>query len=103
MKHIVREINILTYATLAKHEFDTAADAIGWATSMNEAMRATPIRYRYCNETYRLVYTNSKGTIVHKTFTDIDEATAFTAILDKRIERGTCGGYTLSTQERRTA
>lgn len=97
MKHIVREINQSTYKTIAKHEFDTAAEAIEYARNMNDAMRATPIRYRYCNETFHLTYTNSKGNTIHKTFTDIDEATAFTTMLDQRIERGTCGGYCLST------
>ena len=49
MKHIVREINIFTNATLAVHEFDTAADAIEYARAMNEFMEATPIRYKYQN------------------------------------------------------
>lgn len=49
MKHIVNEINILDNVILDTHEFDTAADAIEYAMTMNEAMEATPIRYKYIN------------------------------------------------------
>ena len=96
MKHIVREINRTTYATTNKYEFTTAADAMGYAMSMNETMRATNLRYILDNPQH-LSYINSKGNTVHKTFYDLDEALAFTAVLDKRIERCTCGGYSLST------
>lgn len=96
MKHIVREINRTTCATLNKYEFTTAADAMEYAMSMNETMRATDLRY-ILDAPHHLSFTNSKGNTVHKTFYDLDEALAFTAVLDKRIERGTCGGYCLST------
>ena len=49
MKYLVNEINIFTNATLATHEFDSAADAFDFAWKMNEAMEATPIRYQFCN------------------------------------------------------
>lgn len=49
MKYIVKEINIFSGITLDTHEFDTAADAIGYAMTMNELMEATPIRYKYQN------------------------------------------------------
>ena len=96
MKYIVREINRATYATTAKYEFPTAADAMEYAVTMNETMRATNLRY-ILDKPQHLSYTNSRGNTVHKTFYDLDEALAFTALLDKRIERGTCGGYCLST------
>lgn len=50
MKHIVNEINIFTNAIIATYEFHTASDAIEYAMSMNEAMEATPIRYKYIND-----------------------------------------------------
>jgi hypothetical protein len=49
MKYIVEEINISTNVVLERHEFDDAAEAFGWALSMNEAMEATPIRYKFQN------------------------------------------------------
>jgi hypothetical protein len=41
-------------------------------------------------------YVNGRGRESKKTFSSMEAGTAFTAILDKRIERGTCGGYCLS-------
>jgi hypothetical protein len=41
-------------------------------------------------------YTSSKGNDMQKVFSDMDEGLAFTRTLDRRIERGTCGGYTFS-------
>lgn len=38
-------------------------------------------------------YINSKGDERQKAFDNMDDGLAFTQILDKRIERGTCGGY----------
>lgn len=38
-------------------------------------------------------YINSKGDERQKVFYDMEEGLAFTRTLDKRIERGTCGGY----------
>jgi hypothetical protein len=49
MKYIVKEVNILTNTILTVHEFDNEADALGWAWQMNEAMEATPIRYKFYN------------------------------------------------------
>ena len=49
------------------------------------------------NPTFILYYTNSRGNTIQKHFSHIKEATDYTAMLDKRIERGTCIGYTLSS------
>lgn len=49
MKHIVKEINIFSGETVGTHKFDTAAEAIEYAMTMNELMEATPIRYKVCN------------------------------------------------------
>jgi hypothetical protein len=49
MKYIVKEVNILTNTTIATHEFNNEADAFDYAWQMNEAMQATPIRYKFCN------------------------------------------------------
>lgn len=49
MKHIVKEINIFTNATVGTHEFDTAAEATEYAMTMNELMEATPLCYKVCN------------------------------------------------------
>lgn len=49
MKHIVNEVNIFDNAILTTYEFDTAADAMEYAMTMNEIMEATPIRYKYMN------------------------------------------------------
>lgn len=38
-------------------------------------------------------YINSRGDERQKVFDSMDDGLAFTRILDKRIERGTCGGY----------
>ena len=45
---------------------------------------------------YTVYYINSHGVKRYKAFTDRAEAVGFTAQLDKRIERGTCGGYNLN-------
>lgn len=42
-------------------------------------------------------YRNSRGRIVVKGFSDDATAFAFMDKLDKRIEKGTCGGYTATT------
>ena len=38
-------------------------------------------------------YINSKGDVREKVFHDMEEGLAFTRLLDERIERGTCRGY----------
>ena len=38
-------------------------------------------------------YINSKGKEVSKIFDDIETGLKFIRLLDKRIEKGTCGGY----------
>ena len=38
-------------------------------------------------------YINSKGDERQKVFSSMEEGLAFTQLLDKRIERGTCFGY----------
>lgn len=38
-------------------------------------------------------YINSRGDEREKVFYDMEEGLVFTRLLDKRIERGTCGGY----------
>lgn len=43
--------------------------------------------------TWICYYINSKGDHRQKVFDDMEEGLAFTQLLDKRIERGTCGGY----------
>lgn len=43
--------------------------------------------------TWVCYYINSKGDERQKVFDNIEEGLAFTQLLDKRIERGTCGGY----------
>ncbi len=49
MKYLVREFNIFTNINLAIHEFGSQDEALDWACKMNEAMDATPIRYKFCN------------------------------------------------------
>ena len=41
-------------------------------------------------------FINSRGDTRARYFKTADEAADFTATLDKRIERGSCGGYILS-------
>lgn len=41
-------------------------------------------------------YIGRNGKTIVKSFTSIDDALKFTAILDERIEKGTCGGYILT-------
>lgn len=43
--------------------------------------------------TWICYYINSNGDERQKSFNNMDDGLAFTRILDKRIERGTCGGY----------
>ena len=43
--------------------------------------------------TWICYYINSKGNERQKVFNDMEDGLAFTQLLDKRIERGTCGGY----------
>lgn len=43
--------------------------------------------------TWICYYINSKGDERQKVFSNMEEGLAFTKLLDKRIERGTCGGY----------
>lgn len=43
--------------------------------------------------TWICYYINSKGDERQKTFDNMEDGITFTQILDKRIERGTCGGY----------
>ena len=38
-------------------------------------------------------YINSRGDERQKIFDKMEDGLAFTQLLDKRIERGTCGGY----------
>lgn len=38
-------------------------------------------------------YINSKGKEVTKIFDDMEKGLAFIKVLDRRIEKGTCGGY----------
>lgn len=42
-------------------------------------------------------YINSRGDERQKVFEDMDEGLDFTKLLDQRIERGTCGGYTFTS------
>lgn len=53
-------------------------------------MREIPIEKK---RTWICYYINSKGNEMQKAFNDMEEGLAFTRTLDKRIERGTCGGY----------
>lgn len=48
MTHIVHGINIFTGVVVESYEFDDAAEALEYAVTMNELMRATPIRYKFC-------------------------------------------------------
>ena len=41
-------------------------------------------------------YINSKGKEVTKIFDDMEEGLAFIKVLDRRIEKGTCGGYSFT-------
>ncbi len=43
--------------------------------------------------TWVCYYINSKGDERQKVFHNMEEGLSFTRLLDKRIERGTCGGY----------
>lgn len=38
-------------------------------------------------------YINSNGNQKEKIFDDLEKGLEFTRLLDKRIEKGTCGGY----------
>lgn len=38
-------------------------------------------------------YINGKGNEQQKVFDNMDKGLAFTRLLDERIEKGTCGGY----------
>ena len=46
MKYTVKGINIFDNATIEKWEFNTIDEAVEYACTMNEAMKATPIRYK---------------------------------------------------------
>lgn len=67
-----------------------------WSTGYN-TFRQIDKAYPSSGRTYILYYFNTLGEEVQKSFAHIDEATSFTRILDKRIEKGTCLGYTLSS------
>lgn len=41
-------------------------------------------------------YINSNGDERQKSFNDMEDGLSFTRLLDRRIERGTCGGYSFS-------
>lgn len=43
--------------------------------------------------TWICYYINSKGDERQKVFDNMEDGLAFTQLLDKKIERGTCGGY----------
>lgn len=45
-------------------------------------------------ETWICYYTNSNGDKRQKIFDDMEKGLAFTQLLDKRIEKETCRGYT---------
>lgn len=45
---------------------------------------------------YTVFYIDRNGNEKTKHFTDLQKALDFTKVLDARIERGTCGGYSLS-------
>lgn len=49
MNYIVKEINIFTNSTIGVYEFHTEAEALEYAQTMNELMKATPISYKYQN------------------------------------------------------
>lgn len=42
-------------------------------------------------------YIDSRGNERQKVFEDMEEGLAFTKVLDDRIDRGTCGGYTFTS------
>ena len=67
-----------------------------WSTKYNTFQQIEKTYPSSGNHTFLLYYTNSRGNTVQKHFSHIDEATAYTRMLDGRIERGTCLGYTLS-------
>lgn len=46
--------------------------------------------------TWVCYYINSRGNEMQKVFHDMEKGLAFTQILDKRIEKGTCGGYSFT-------
>lgn len=43
--------------------------------------------------TWVCYYINSKGDERQKVFDDMEKGLEFTRLLDKRIKKGTCGGY----------
>lgn len=45
------------------------------------------------NRSWVCYYINSNGDERQKNFNNIEDGLAFTQLLDKRIDRGTCGGY----------
>jgi hypothetical protein len=49
MKHIVEVRNIHSGFVVERFEFDDAAEALEYAFTMNELMKATPLRYVFMN------------------------------------------------------
>ena len=47
-------------------------------------------------EKYLLVFTNAKGKAISRTLDNEDEVVEWSKMLDKRIGRGTCGGYLIT-------
>lgn len=47
--------------------------------------------------THICTYINSRGDTRVKLFASVDAGLTFCDILDQRIKRGTCGGYTLTS------
>ena len=48
------------------------------------------------NYLFVCTFINSRGDTRVRRFEDMESGLAFCAVLDKRIERGTCGGYCFS-------
>lgn len=58
-------------------------------------------KVEYVRDTIYIVnYINSKGREIQRTFNTPEDATSFTAVLDARIAKGTCGGYDLTSMDR---
>lgn len=52
------------------------------------------MKHMYKKRAWICYYINSNGDNRQKVFYDLDEGLRFTRILDDRIKRKTCGGYT---------
>ena len=76
---------------MAKRKVSNVAEIMNHYDNSCEKWRAVLAKDK--KRTWVCYYINGQGCEKQKVFYDMEEGLEFTKLLDKRIDKGTCGGY----------